>query len=162
MKKILTYSAIASLVLGLFAWWYYQPKRLLERRLNQLIETLSFDPASTRTSRLLKSSSVGKFFDQHVEITSPIDDANGNFSPEDLNTAYSYLSENAREIVIHRDSTVQTQIDRDYATQEFEADVKVSISRWLQELNGRYFVTVHWRKTTEGWKIHSTTWKKMP
>lgn len=159
MKKIITYCAVALLLLGLFGWWYYQPERVLERRLDNLIETLNFDTSTTRTSRVMKSTSIGKFFDQQVELASPIEQANGNFSPDDFQQGLSFLSENAREIVIKRDSTLQTQVEGDHATQEFEADVNVAINRWINGLDGRYQITIHWRKTEEGWKIHSSTWQ---
>ena len=135
---------------------------MLERRLDKFIETLSFDKSTTRASRLVKSTTIGQYFDQQVEITSPIDEATGNFSPEDLNSAYSYLCENAQEIVIERAAELRTEINGDHATQKFEADVNVAISRWLKGLNGRYHVTIHWRKSEEGWKIHSTAWQEMP
>lgn len=162
MKKIITYCAIACLALGLFAWWYYQPERVLERRLDKFIENLCFDKSTSRTSRLVKSTTIGQYFDQQVEITSPIDEATGNFPTEDLTSAYSYLCENAQEIVIDRAAELQTKVNGDHATQEFEADVNVAISRWLKGLKGRYHVTIHWRKTEDGWKIHSTAWQAMP
>ena len=160
MKKIIIYCAVALLFLGLFGWWYYQPERVLERRLDNLIETLNFDPSTSRTSRVMKSSSIGKFFDQQVELASPIEQANGNFSPDDFQQGLSFLSENAREIMIKRDSTLQTKVEGDHATQEFEADVNVDINRLINGPDGRYQITIHWRKTEEGWKIHSSTWQR--
>lgn len=162
MKQLYRFAAVALLILGLFAWWYYQPKRVLARKLDNLIADLSFDPSTTRSSRLIKSSSIGGYFDQQVEITSPIDEANGNFSPEDLNSGFSFLSENAREISIQRAEKLTTTLDGKHATMEFDADVKVSITRWLKGLNGRYAVIVHWRKTEQGWKIHSSSWQEIP
>lgn len=162
MKRLLAYIAVAALTLGLFAWWYYQPERVLARHLDDLLETVAFSPSTTRTSRVVKSASLEKFFDSQVELTTPHDEATGNFSPEDIRHGYSYLSENAREISIKRDAKIQTKIDGDHATQEFEADVKIDISRWLKGPSGRSHITLHWRKTEAGWRIHSAHASPMP
>lgn len=162
MKPFYRFLAVALLVLGLFAWWYYRPHRVLERKIDSLISTLNFQPSTSRSARLIKSSSISKYFDEQVEITSPIDDANGNFSPADLNSGYSFLSENAREITIVRVAEIEAEIKSEHATQKFDVEAKVSVSRWLKSLDGRYAVTVHWRKTKQGWKIHSSDWKEIP
>lgn len=162
MKKLITYIAIAALTLGIFAWWYYQPERVLVRKLDNLLETVAFSPKTTRTSRVMKGSSLEKFFDTQVELTSPHDEATGNFSPDDFRSGYAYLSENAREITIKRDPTVITTITGDHAKQEFEADLNIAINRWLKGPNGRSHITLHWRKTDKGWKIHSAHASDMP
>lgn len=162
MKPIHRFCAVALLALGLFAWWYYQTPRVLARKIDGLISTLNFDPSTTRSSRLIKSSGIGKYFDEQVELSSPIDDANGNFSPADLNSGYSFLSENAREISIERIGEIICEVDGKHATQRFDVKAKVSVSRWLKSLDGRYGLTVHWRKTEQGWKIHSNDWKEIP
>lgn len=162
MKPIYRFCSVALLALGLFAWWYYQTPRVLARKIDSLITTLNFDPSTTRSSRLIKSSSIGKYFDEQVEITSPIDDANGNFSPADLNSGYGFLTESAREILIQRVGEITSEIDEEHATQQFDVYAKVSVSRWLKNLDGRYVVTVHWRKTEQGWKIHSSDCKEIP
>lgn len=161
MKPLFRFAAIALLLLGLFAWWFYQPKRILERKLDQLISTLSIAPHSTRSSRLIKSSSIGHYFDQQVEICSPIEQINGNFSPEDLNSGFSLLAENAQEISIQRAKKINIIIKGNHATMEFDADAKVSVRQWFQSLNGRYAVMMHWRKNEQGWKIHSTDWQEI-
>lgn len=162
MKPIYRYCSIALLALGLFVWWYSRTPRVLARKIDSLIETLHVDPATTRSSRLIKSSSIGKYFDEQVELTSPIDEANGNFSPADLNSGFRFLTENAREITIERKGDISCEVDGKHATQQFQIDAKVSFSRWLKNLDGRYAVTVHWRKTEQGWKIHSNDWKEIP
>ena len=162
MKPIYRFCAIALLALGLFAWWYYQTPRVLARKVDGLITTLNFDPSTTRSSRLIKSSNIGKYFDEQVELTSPIEEANGNFSPSDFNSGYTFLTENAREIKIQRIGEIACEVDQKHATQQFDAHAKVEISRWLKSLDGRYAVTVHWRKTEQGWKIHSSDWKEIP
>ena len=85
MKPIYRFAAIALAVLALFAWWYYQPKRVLERRLDSLISALSIAPDTSRSARLFKSSSISQYFDQQVEITSPVDETNGNFTVDEIN-----------------------------------------------------------------------------
>lgn len=161
MKPIYRFCSATLLALGLFAWWYYQTPRVLARKIDGLIAALNCDPDTTRSARLVKSSSIGKYFDEQVEITSPIDDANGNFSPADLNNGYSFLSESAREISIQRISEITMKIEGKHATQRFMVNAKVSVNRWLKNLEGRYAVTVHWRKTDNGWKIHSSDWKEI-
>jgi hypothetical protein len=162
MKKRITFLAVAVLSLSLFAWWYYQPERVLERKLDKLFETVAFDSSTTRTGRVVKGSSLDNFFDTQVELTSPLDQANGNFSPEDIRSAYAYLSENASEISIKRDHPLLTGIEGDHATQQCEADINIAINRWLDGPNGRYQLTLHWRKTDKGWKIHSMDANRMP
>ena len=162
MKSIYRFAAIALIVLGLFSWWYYQTPRMLARKIDGLISTLRFDPSTSRSSRLIKTSGIQSYFDEQVEITSPIDNANGNFSPEDLTSGYSFLTENAREISIERVGEISCELDGPHATQRFDCNAKVSVSRWLKNLNGRYEITVHWKKTNDGWKIHSTDWKEIP
>lgn len=162
MKPIYRFSTIALLALGSFAWWYYQTPRILERKLDTLIATLNLDPTTTRASRLMKSSSIEKYFDEQVELTSPIDDINGNFSSAEINSGYSFLSENAREINLQRVGEITCEVDEKHATQQFQVNAKITVSRWFKNLDGRQAVTVHWRKTQQGWRIHSSDWKEIP
>jgi hypothetical protein len=162
MKKLLTFVATALIALSLFSFWYFQQERVLKRKLDNLIEDLNFTPESTRTTRLIKSSSITSYFDQATEISSPIEEANGNFSHEDLSSGYAALAEYAREISIVRTGEISYDGDKNHATLSFDAEVKLNIKRWIPSLDDNYHVTTHWRKTEKGWVIHSSHWSEIP
>ncbi|HBE22775.1 MAG TPA: hypothetical protein DDW21_04910 [Verrucomicrobiales bacterium] len=162
MSRILTFVTTALVALSLFSFWYFQQERVIKRKLDNLIEDLNFTPESTRTTRLIKSSSIASYFDVATEISSPIEEANGNFSHEDLSSGYAGLAEYAREINIVRTSEISYDGDKNQATLSFEADVKINIKRWIPSLDDSYHVTTHWRKTDKGWVIHSSHWSQTP
>ena len=110
----------------------------------------------------LAIKTIEKYFDEQVELTSPIDDINGNFSSAEINSGYSFLSENAREINLQRVGEITCEVDEKHATQQFQVNAKITVSRWFKNLDGRQAVTVHWRKTQQGWRIHSSDWKEIP
>lgn len=162
MKKIITFVTSALIAIAIFSFWYFQQERVLKRKLDNLIADLSFTPDSTRTTRLIKSSSITSYFDQATEISSPIEDANGNFSHEDLSSGYAGLAEYAREVKIVRTSDISYDGEKNQATLSFDADVKIDIKRWIPALDDSYHVTTHWRKTDKGWVIHSSNWAEIP
>jgi hypothetical protein len=162
MKKLFVYIGLAILTLAAFTWWYFQPVRVLERRLDKCLDTIAFDTSTSRSSRVIKANSLPGFFDAQVELHSSVDEANGNFSPDDISGAYTYLAENAREISLNRLGETSTRIDGDHATQEFEADLLIAINRWIDGPSGRHQITLHWRKADGEWKIHSAHASRMP
>lgn len=162
MKKIITFLATAFIAIVLFSFWYFQQERVLKRKLDNLIADLNFTPDSTRTTRLIKSSSITSYFDEATEISSPIEDANGNFSREDLSSGYAGLAEHAREISIVRIGDISYEGDESQATLIFDADVKITVTRWIQAVDDTYHVTTYWRKTNKGWVIHSSNWAESP
>lgn len=162
MKRLAIYISIAVVSLSLYLWWYYQPERVLTRKLHGLVESLNFAPDSSRSARLMKSSSVTSYFADPVEITSPFEEATGSFTLSDLDSGYSYLAQSAREILIEPDDAIEIDLQNDHATLVFDAHVKVAINSFVKAVNGRYRITTHWKKTENGWQVHSSDWKEIP
>lgn len=162
MKRLLIYVAINVLVVGLFQWWYQQPRRVVERKLGHLIEDLSIAPTTSRSSRLLKSSTIHSYFEDPLEISSPFDELNGSFTESDIDSGFAYLTESAREISIQREGDFETSLEGQHASVVFDATIKVVISRQERAVHQRCRVTTHWRKSKDGWLIHSSDWQEIP
>ncbi|HSP42625.1 MAG TPA: hypothetical protein VLO11_07135 [Luteolibacter sp.] len=158
MKRYLPYAA-AFLVLVLAAAWWFSPGQVIKRRTLSLLDTLTMEPGEARSGRALGSYSLNALLAPEVELDTPtIGEANGTFDRSELESAYSWLSSNARETRFKHERFESVTTEGDEGTVVFTLDALVELAD-RRPVDGHFEVTFRWRRDDLGkWRLHSASW----
>jgi hypothetical protein len=158
MKRYLPYAAVF-LALVLAAAWWFSPAQVIKRRTLSLLDTLTMEPGEARSGRALGSYSLNALLAPEVELDTPtIGEANGTFDRGELESAYSWLSSNARETRFELDRFQSVTTEGDEGTVVFSLDALVELAE-RRPVDGHFEVTFRWRRDDLGkWRLHSASW----
>ena len=160
MKKagIALVAALAVLVpLGM---WWFSPEQAVMRRTKHLMEILTLSGVPGTPMRQAKVYSMNALLAPEVELVVPdVPDANGSFDKEEMEAAFSWICQNAKrsrfDVVAFRD----VDVVGDTATVRFLTEGYMELSTG-RPADGRYEVTIVWKKGGDGWRYDKIAWKK--
>jgi hypothetical protein len=157
MKKPLL--AVAALVLlGLTAYWWYSPNQVLKRRTVVLLETLNMESGTGKASRQMGLYTISAMLAPDVVLESPsIEQANGEFPRQELESAFSALCEHSKECRFEKpefESVSASGADADVVF-TVRAMVELGGSR---PVDGIYRVKLHWRNPEGNWLLTRAQW----
>lgn len=161
MRRYLIPAIVVILLVGFCVWWY-SPRQVIQRRTHSLLETLTFEKGGGRAARNLGGYTLHDLLAKGVELKTPtIPEANGNFSRDDLEAAYSWLANQAKE------SRFELEAFHDIDIQDTTATVKCTLFGMVElptyrPADGTYDVTFDWVKEEDGWKLTRAVWDQQP
>ncbi len=161
MKRYLIPAIVVVLLVG-FCFWWYSPRQVIQRRTHSLLETLTFEKGGGRASRNLGGYAFHDLLAAEVELKTPtIPEANGRFSRDDLEAAYSWLANQAKE------TRFEMKEIHDISIEDTTAIVKCALFGMVElptyrPADGNYDVTFNWVKEKDGWKLIRAVWDKQP
>ena len=159
MKRAIILLAFFLSLVALGAWWF-SDKQVLKRRANSLMTTLTMDAGTGKTTRHLGAYSLNGLLAPRVELETPtIKEATGSFEREELESAYSWLCDAAKQTrfeVIKFESITITGV---------EAEMKLRLTGNVEfptskPAEGEYDVTFQWKKWEDGWRLQKAVWDK--
>ena len=159
MKKLIILAAAAVILIPIGMWWF-SPEQVIKRRTNHLMEVLSMSEGAGGPLRQAKVFSMNAMLAPEVELTIPdIADANGTFEKEELESAFSWICQNAKRSDFRITEIRSLVINGDEAEVRFIAEgfLELAASR---PADGSFDVTIRWKKGGDGWRYHAVTWKK--
>jgi hypothetical protein len=152
---------IAGLLLGLtgFLFWWFSPTQVLKRRTHNLLETLTLDAGASRSSRQLGVYSLNALLAPEVELSSAtISEANGTFERSDIESAYTWLCNNARQSRFEAVRIESVNVAGDAGTVILTLNALVELSNY-RPADGDYQVTLRWRQGEDhAWQLAAATW----
>jgi hypothetical protein len=159
MKKLWIALIAAALLIPLGMWWF-SPEQVVMRRTKHLMEVLSLSEGSGGPLRQAKVFSMNALLAPYVELVIPdIADANGTFDKVELESAFSWICENAKDsrfdVTAFRDVTMAG----DTATVRFLAEGYIEVSS-VRPADGNFEVTIVWKEGGDGWRFNKVTWEK--
>ncbi len=161
MKRI-AIAAAAAVLLAALGYWYFQPEQVLKRRTKSLLETLTFDAGTGRVSRHAGAYSLNKILAPRVRLETPtIGEANGTFDRDELESAFSWLCDQAKQTKFELREIRSMTITGDTAEIVASLDGMVELPAY-RPADGAYEVTFDWRKGEDGWRLESARWDKAP
>jgi hypothetical protein len=159
MKK-LWIALIAAAVLIPFCMWWFSPEKTVMRRTEHLMEVLSLSKGSGGPLRQAKVFSMNGMLAPEVELVIPeIADANGTFDKAELESAFSWICENAKESRFDVTAFRDVAVDGDTATVTFLAEGFLDLGS-VRPADGTFEVTIVWKKGGDGWRYGKVVWKK--
>jgi len=159
MKRAIILVVFLVILTGLGAWWF-SDKQVLKRRTNSLMTTLTMDGGTGKTTRHLGAYSLNSILAPSVQLDTPtIKEANGTFERSELESAYSWLCDAAKQTrfeVVKFESITITGV---------EADMKLRLTGNVElptykPAEGEYDVTFQWKKWEDGWRLEKARWDK--
>lgn len=149
-------------VAGLFCLWWYSPTQVLKRRTAALLSTLTLDPGEGKASRHLGAYSLNGLLAGQVELETPtIAEANGSFEREELESAFNWLCEQAKQTRFEMEELKEISITGESAKVELILTGLVELPTY-KPADGRYEVTFDWAKGKDGWRLTKAVWDKRP
>lgn len=159
MKK-LWIALIAALVLIPFCMWWFSPEKTIMRRTQHLLEVLSLKEGTGGPLRQAKVFSMNALLAPEVELVMPaIADANGTFDKEEMESAFSWICNNAKQSRFHITTFRNVLINGDTATVDFLAEGFLDLGS-SRPADGIFEVSIVWKKSGDGWRYDKVTWEK--
>lgn len=160
VKKTWVILVIAIAILVPLGMRWFSPEQVVMRRTQHLMEVLTLSGGSGASMRQMKVYSMNALLAQEVELVVPdVPDANGSFDKEEVEAAFSWICQNAKrshfEITDFRD----VDVTGDTATVRFLTEGYMELSTG-RPADGRFEVTVVWKKKGDGWRYDKIVWKK--
>lgn len=160
--KRLTFPGIVFLVLVGFCIWYFSPTQTLKRKTNSLLSTLTLDAGAGKVARQTGAYSLNRLLAAQVVLKTPtIKEANGTFDRDELESAYSWLCNQAKESRFESQKFHSVDIDGEKAIVKLTLEGMVELPNY-RPADGIYDVTFEWQKEEDGWRIYRAEWTQNP
>lgn len=157
MKRYTFPIVFLALVVGFSVWWF-SPNQVLKRKVNSLLSTLTMDAEGGRVGRQAGTYSLNALLAENVELETPtIQEANGTFTRQELESAYSWLSNQAKETRFELTNLHSIRISGDEATVELTLEGMVELPNY-RPADGSYDVVFDWKKGSDGWRLYRAKW----
>ncbi len=153
--------AIIVAVLGILGVWWFSPVQVLKRRTQSLLTTLTLDADTGRAGRQLGAYSLNALLAPRVELDAPtIQEANGSFERSELESAFSWLCNQASQTRFELQKFHSVSVNGDQAKVELTLTGLVELPTY-RPADGTYGVTFDWEKAKDGWRLTRATWKQV-
>ena len=145
-------------LLGAFAFWWFSPEQVLKRRIGTLLQTLTLESGSGKAGRQLGVYSLNALLAPEVELSTPtLGEAIGTFERQELESAFSWLCEQAKESRFELEKIHSVKVDGDRAEVSLTLEAQVILPT-IRPADGRYDVTFHWQREDDSWRLARAKW----
>lgn len=152
MKKLWIALAALAIFIPLGVWWF-SPEQVLVRRTKHLMEVISMDEGTRGALRQAKVFSMNAMLAPEVELETPaIPDANGTFDKQELESAFSWICQNAisSHMRILDFGDIEITGDRGRVEVMVEGRLELPVYR---PVDGEYLIAIDWIKGADGWRF---------
>ena len=146
-------------LLGAFACWWQAPTQVLKRRTRTLLNTLTLEAGSGRSGRQMGVYSLNALLASQVELEAPpaLDVANGIFDRSEIESAFSWLCDQAKQSRFELQKFHSVNIDGEQAEVAFALEALVELPH-SRPADGRYEVTFRWQRENDAWHLTRASW----
>ncbi len=143
---------------GAFVFWWFSPVQVLKRRTNSFLQALTIESGSGKTGRHLATYKLNALLAEEVELTAPsMPEADGNFQRSELESAFSWLCDQAKQTRFDLENFRSVRVDDGQADVTFALNALVDLPGY-RPADGRYEVTFHWQQEKDGWRLTRAQW----
>lgn len=161
MKRYAIFVLTVILVAALGFWWF-SPEQLLKRRSKTLLSTLTLNAGTGIPGRQMGTYSLNALLASEVELENPtIREARGNFDRSEIESAYSWLCNQAKQTRFELERFHKITVTGDKATVELTLIGLVELPNY-RPADGKYDATFDWVKAKDGWRLTRASWKDTP
>lgn len=160
MKKLLIILAALVVLIPLGIWWF-SPEQVLMRRTKHLMEVVSLSEGTGGALRQAKVFSMNAMLAPEVVMETPeISDANGVFDKQEVESAFSWICQNAKSSNFKVTGFQKVEVDED------RANVRVTVEGYMElpvyrPADGAFEVSIDWVKGGDGWRFEKVIWKSL-
>ena len=154
--------AVSLAVAVIFGGWWFSPTQVLKRRTESLLATLTLDSGTGKAGRQMAAYSLNALLASQVELENPeIQEANGNFERAELESAFSWLCNQARQTRFEAGKFHSVSVSGDAAKVKLSLTGLVELPTY-RPADGTYEVTFDWQKEEDGWRLSRAVWQQVP
>jgi hypothetical protein len=151
---------VAAVLLVPLGMWWFSPEQAVMGRTKHLMEVLTLSEGSGVPLRQAKVYSMNALLAPEVELVVPdVPEANGSFDKEEMEAAFSWICRNAKQSRFDITAFRDVDVVGDTATVRFLAEGYIELSTG-RPADGRFEVTIVWKKGGDGWRYDKIVWKK--
>ncbi len=161
MKRSAILAASLAVAVGVGIWWF-SPVQVLKRRTGSLLATLTLDSGTGKAGRQMAAYSLNALLASQVELENPeIQEANGSFERAELESAFSWLCNQARQTRFEAGKFHSVSVSGDAAKVKLSLTGLVELPTY-RPADGTYEVTFDWQKEEDGWRLSRAVWRPLP
>ncbi|MFD2256331.1 hypothetical protein ACFSSA_06570 [Luteolibacter algae] len=152
-------AAVLLLILVPTGMWWFSPEQVIMRRTKHLMEVLTLSEGIGGPLRQAKVYSMNGMLAPEVEMITPdISEANGTFDKQEIESAFSWICQNAKR------SNFRITEYRDVEIEGERARVRVFVEGYIEigatrPADGYFEVVIHWVKGGDGWRFEKVIWQ---
>ena len=157
MKRFAVPVLILVILAALVGWWF-APVQVLKRRTETLLQTLTLGAGSGKAGRQMGVYSLNALLARELELDTPtIARANGTFERSEMESAFSWLCEQAKQTRFELVEFDAVEIAADQGRIVCLLDALVELPAY-RPVDGRYQATLQWRREDDGWRLTRAHW----
>ncbi len=161
MKRLVISIILLAILAGLGAWWF-SDTQVLKRRTQSLLTTLTLDSGTGKVGRQMGAYSLSSLLASEVQLDTPtIKEANGSFQRAELESAYSWLCNQAKETRFELKKLRSVTVTGDQATVDLTLTGLVVLPQY-RPVDGTFDVIYEWQKEKDGWRLTRASWTQVP
>ena len=161
MKRLVIF-AVGMVAAVAFGIWWFSPVQVLKRRTGSLLATLTLDSGTGKAGRQMAAYSLNALLASQVELENPeIQEANGSFERAELESAFSWLCNQARQTRFEAGKFHSVSVSGDAAKVKLSLTGLVELPTY-RPADGTYEVTFDWQKEEDGWRLSRAVWQQVP
>jgi ketosteroid isomerase-like protein len=127
-----------------------------------LLATLTLDSDTGKAGRQMAAYSLNALLASQVELENPeIQEANGSFERAELESAFSWLCNQARQTRFEAGKFHSVSVSGDAAKVKLSLTGLVELPTY-RPADGTYEVTFDWQKEEDGWRLSRAVWQQVP
>lgn len=147
-------------LLAAFGFWWFSPVQVLKRRTEKLLQTLNLQSGTGKAMRQMNVYSLSSILADEVELkSSSITEANGVFPRSEMESAYSWLCEQANQCRFELVKFESIKSDGNSGDVTFLVKALVELPE-RRPADGVYQVTFHWQHDDAGWLLERAEWQE--
>lgn len=159
MKRVSIIGGVLVVMVLAAAWWF-STTQVVKRRTVALLSTLTLDRGSGKTTRQFATYSLNRLLAAEVVLEGDsIREANGTFERAELESAFSWVANQAKETRFELTEIHSISIKEDQATVEITLEGLVQLPSY-RPADGAYDATFEWIKDKDGWRLTSARWSE--
>lgn len=158
----LVFPLLLVLALGAgFAAWWFQPEKVLARRVAGLFEAATVEADAGNLTRSTRGNALEGFLAPNVSLEGPDEaagDYNGPQSRSTLVSLYSYAAKECRRISLEEPEIDRIDIRGDEAAVTARVDAVVELPGGRRPADGLQHFAMTWREIDGKWRLESVRW----
>lgn len=163
MRRYLIPLSLLFLLGGAFGWWWYQPERVLARRVAGLFDAANVATDDGNITRSTRGNAIEPYLAPNLTFEGPdgaTDEIDGLQSRSSVVSLYSYLAKACRRISIKAPEIDRIAITGEEAVVEARIDAVIELANERSPVDGIQHLTMTWRKIDGKWVLASSRWKE--
>lgn len=159
MKRFVIPLVIVGLLAAFGVWWF-SPTQVVKRRTQSLLATLTLDAGNGKVGRQMAVYSLNALLAPRVELENPtISEASGSFERPEMESAFSWLCEQAKQTRFKTEKIHSISITGDKAQVHLTLTGLVELPTY-RPADGKFDATFDWEKEEDGWRLARASWQE--